>query len=107
MGTSFAENLKALRLKAGLSQAAMARLAKLPQPALSQLENSVRPATPRVMRSLCVALSVTQEDLSGTDSTFSFEKAELYRLVNRMSDVRAQAVIAYIKTLDAQASEAP
>jgi hypothetical protein len=49
------------------------------------------------MKMLCDALGVDQSVLTGTDSAFSKEKAELLHLINRMGDKEAGELAIYIK----------
>lgn len=55
--------VRELRKKAGLSQAQLANLAGISQPAVSQIENDTRPLTIDWMRSLARILDCTPADL--------------------------------------------
>lgn len=55
--------IRELRKKAGLSQAELARIVGISQPAISQIENDTRPLTIDWMRSLARIFGVTAADI--------------------------------------------
>lgn len=59
--------VRELRKRAGMSQAELARLAGISQPAISQIENDTRPLSVDWMRTLARILDCQPADLLGDD----------------------------------------
>ena len=95
------DNVKALRIRAGLSQNKLARLAGISQPALSAIEKDVKNPSSTTLGMLASALHVTVAELIGeTESgAYSAEERQLimdYRVLTAQGReyVRQQLYIA-------------
>ena len=75
------DNIKALRIRAGLSQNKLARLAGISQPALSAIEKDVKNPSSTTLGMLASALHVTVAELIGEvdDGVLSAEERQLIR----------------------------
>ncbi|MFV1958831.1 MAG: helix-turn-helix domain-containing protein [Planctomycetota bacterium] len=90
-GISFSTALKAARLEAGLSQAALGRRAGLTGSYISFLESGRRrPPTPRVIRALCQALAIPEGPLQEA-AALERSPPQVRRRLERMRRERKRA----------------
>jgi transcriptional regulator with XRE-family HTH domain len=65
--TYFANNIRLLRLARGLTQAQLARAARLSMPYISMLERGLQPSRPDHIKQIAAALGVTPDAITDGD----------------------------------------
>lgn len=83
------DNIKALRIRAGLSQNKLARLAGISQPALSAIEKDVKNPSSTTLGMLASALHVTVAELIGETESGAYS-AEERQLIEQYRTLNAQ-----------------